>query len=52
MVANLSGWQHSQAAAGYRQQTFTVQRLFLRFIRRQSGGNSCILDTISKRQES
>ena len=46
------GWQHWQAAAGYQQQTFTVQHLFLRFISRQSGGNSCVPDTISKRQES
>lgn len=42
----------AQAAAGYRQQTFTVPRLFLRLIRRQSGGNSCVPDTISKQQES
>lgn len=27
-------------------QTLTARRLFLRFIRRQRGGNSCILDTL------
>lgn len=48
------------APAAAKQQTFTLpntqlnkaQRLLLRFIRRQSGGNSCILDTLLKCQES
>jgi len=39
LLTSPAGSTGRQAAAGYRQQTFTVQRLFLGFIRRQSGGN-------------